>query len=82
MPLHLYNRPTHAKGRFMSEFVVYATPGSPYSRSVMAALEEKRADWRLAPLKSGTSRQPEHLARHPFGRMPVLDHGDFALYET
>jgi hypothetical protein len=25
----------------MSEFVVHATPGSPFSRSVMAALEER-----------------------------------------
>jgi glutathione S-transferase len=66
----------------MSEFVVHATPGSPYARSVMAALGEKRADWQLAALKPGTSKQPPHLARHPFGRMPVLDHGDFALYET
>jgi glutathione S-transferase len=23
-----------------------------------------------------------HLARHPFGRVPVLEHGDFRLYET
>jgi glutathione S-transferase len=66
----------------MSEFVVHATPGSPFSRSVMAALEEKGADWRLAALKPGTSKLPSHLARHPFGRMPVLEHGDFTLYET
>src|SRR5260370_21297497 len=25
---------------------------------------------------------PEHLARHPFGRVPALQHGDFVLYET
>jgi len=24
----------------------------------------------------------EHLARHPFGRVPVLRHGDFLVYET
>jgi len=66
----------------MSEFVVHATPGSPYARAVMAALEEKGADWRLAALKPGTSRQQPHLARHPFGRMPVLDHGAFTVYET
>jgi glutathione S-transferase len=24
----------------------------------------------------------EHLARHPFGRVPALQHGDFWLYET
>jgi glutathione S-transferase len=66
----------------MSQFTVHATPGSPYARAAMATLEEKSADWRLAALKPGTSRQPEHLARHPFGRMPVLDHGEFRLYET
>ncbi|QPF91028.1 glutathione S-transferase family protein [Bradyrhizobium commune] len=66
----------------MSEFVVHATPGSPYARAAMAALEEKGADWRLVALQPGTSRQPEHLSRHPFGRMPVLDHGAFSVYET
>jgi glutathione S-transferase len=66
----------------LSEFIVHATPGSPFSRSVMAALEEKGADWRLAALKPGTSKQQPHLSRHPFGRMPVLEHGDFTLYET
>ena len=30
----------------------------------------------------GTLKQPDHMARHPFGRIPVLDHGDFRLYET
>jgi glutathione S-transferase len=27
-------------------------------------------------------RSPEHLARHPFGRVPVLEHDGFLLYET
>ena len=66
----------------MPEFVVHATPGSPFSRSVMAALEEKGADWRLAAMKPGSSKLPPHLARHPFGRIPVLEHGEFTLYET
>ena len=30
----------------------------------------------------GTLRTPEHLALHPFGRVPVLEHGQFRLYET
>jgi len=66
----------------MTEFVVHAIPGSPFSRSVMAALEEKGASWRLAPVAPGTMRSPAHLARHPFGRVPVLDHDGFSLYET
>jgi glutathione S-transferase len=66
----------------MREFIVHSIAGSPFGRAVLAALEEKGASYRLAPVASGTFRSPEHLARHPFGRVPVLDHGDFRLYET
>jgi len=66
----------------MSEFVVHSIPGSPFGRSVLATLEEKRAPYRLAPVAPGTMRSPEYLALHPFGRVPVLQHGDFRLYET
>jgi len=48
----------------------------------MIALEEKCAPYRLAPVVPGTTRTPEHLACHPFGRVPYLQHGDFTLYET
>jgi glutathione S-transferase len=66
----------------MQQFIVHSVPGSPFGRSVLAALEEKGASYRLAPLAPGASKTPEHLARHPFGRVPVLDHADFRLYET
>jgi glutathione S-transferase len=66
----------------MSEFVVHSIAGSPFGRSVMAALEEKGARWRLSPVAPGTMRSAEHLSRHPFGRVPVLEHDGFSLYET
>jgi glutathione S-transferase len=66
----------------MSDFTVYSIPGSPYGRAVLATLEEKGAPYRLVPVAPGTFRSPEHLARHPFGRVPVLDHDGFRLYET
>ena len=66
----------------MSGFVVHNIPGSPFGRSVLATLEEKGAPYRLAPVAPGTFRSPEHLARHPFGRVPVLEHDGFMLYET
>ena len=66
----------------MSEFVVHSIPGSPFGRAVLIALEEKGARYRLAPVAPGTLRSPQHLARHPFGRVPVIEHGDFRLFET
>jgi glutathione S-transferase len=66
----------------MSEFIVHSIPGSPFGRAVLATLEEKGATYRLSPVAPGTFRSPEHLARHPFGRVPVLEHDGFSLYET
>ncbi len=66
----------------MSGYLVHIVPGSPFSRAVVATLEEKSAAYRLVPVVPGTLRLPEHLRRHPFGRVPVLEHGDFRLYET
>ena len=36
----------------------------------------------MAPVPPGAARSPEHLARHPFGRIPAFEHDGFALYET
>jgi len=66
----------------MSEFTVHSIPGSPFGRAVLATLEEKAASCRFSSVAPGTLRSPEHLARHPFGRVPVLKHDGFLLYET
>jgi glutathione S-transferase len=66
----------------MSDFVIHSIPGSPYGRAVFVALEEKGADYRLSPVAPGEFRLPAHLARHPFGKVPAIEHGDFKLYET
>src|SRR5436305_13747685 len=66
----------------MSEFFVHSIPGSPFGRAVLAMLEEKGAAYRLAPMAPGAHKSPEHLVRHPFGRVPVLEHDGFMLYET
>lgn len=66
----------------MTDFIVHTIPGSPFARSVMAVLEEKGAAWRIAPLSPGMQREAAHLSRHPFGRLPVLEHDSFVLYET
>lgn len=66
----------------MSDIVIHSIPGSPFGRAVLIALEEKGARYRFAAVVPGTLRSPEHLARHPFGRVPVMDHGDFRLFES
>jgi glutathione S-transferase len=66
----------------MSGYTVHTIPGSPFGRAVLIALEEKGAPYRLAAVAPGTLRSPEHTARHPFARVPVLEHDGFRLYET
>jgi glutathione S-transferase len=66
----------------MSEIVVYGIPGSPFVRAVLLGLEEKGVAYRMQALGLGENRGEAHLARNPFGRVPVIEHGDFRLYET
>lgn len=69
----------------MSEqIVLYGFDGSTYVRTVRMLLAEKGADYEQVPVNvlEGEPRQPEHLKRHPFGKVPVLDHGDFRILET
>jgi len=66
----------------MKLFTVHSIPGSPFGRAVLIALEEKGAPYRLAAVAPGSLQTEAHRARHPFGRIPVLEHGDFSLYET
>jgi glutathione S-transferase len=61
---------------------VHGIVGSPYVRAVLATCIEKGAPYRLAPVTPGQHRGPEHLARHPFGRVPAIDDDGFQIYET
>jgi len=66
----------------MSAFTVYSIPGSPYGRAVLATLKEKRADFRYVAVAPGDFRTEPHILRHRFGKVPVLEHDGFVLYET
>jgi glutathione S-transferase len=52
---------------------------STYTRVVRMVCEEKGIAYVLSERPLGA---PEILAIHPFGKMPVLRHGDFALCES
>ncbi|MFL6765864.1 MAG: glutathione S-transferase family protein [Sphingomicrobium sp.] len=66
----------------MSGITVYGIPGSPFLRSVEVALKEKDVPYHLHALAPGEHKQPEHLARHPFGRVPAFEDDGFSLYES
>lgn len=61
---------------------LYGVPGSPYVLAARLGLTEKGVDFEMVPVPPSAAREPEHLARHPFGRMPAMDHDGFMLYET
>jgi glutathione S-transferase len=69
----------------MSEMVLWGFDGSTYVRTVKMVLAEKRftqfKQMHLNVLK-GDPRTPEHLQRHPFGKVPVLDHDGMRILET
>ena len=63
----------------MSQAIIYGIPLSTYTRSALMMLHEKGVDHRLEPVEL----QSEALyARHPFGKIPALQHGDVQLFES
>lgn len=63
---------------------VYGHPWSINTRKVLAVLAEKgqRAELVLVMVPYGEHKQPAHVARHPFGKVPTLEAEGFAVYET
>jgi glutathione S-transferase len=66
----------------MQPIIVHGVPGSPYARMPLLTCEEKGAPYHLAAMQVGQHKMPDHLAKHPFGRIPVIEHDGFWLYEA
>lgn len=68
----------------MGDPIVYGPAYSTYTRSVRMALAEKSLSYKLVEVDvlKGEGERPEHLRRHPFGKVPAFEHDGFALYET
>ena len=67
-----------------TSIVVYGLPESVYCTIVILVLRHKNVSYQLHTVEvfSSAAMSEEHLARHPFGKIPVLQHIDFELYET
>lgn len=63
---------------------VYGHPWSIYTRKTLMTLAEKghEVELVLVMLPKGEQKSAEHVARHPFGKVPVLDDDGFVLYEA
>lgn len=69
----------------MPDITLWGFDGSTYVRTVKMLLAEKGCtEFKQVPVNvlAGEPAQPEHLERHPFGKVPVLDYDGLRLIET
>lgn len=69
----------------MPNMTLWGFDGSTYVRTIKMLLAEKSfTDFEQVPLNvlKGEPKTPEHLQRHPFGKVPVLDHDGVRILET
>lgn len=93
VPYHSIDVPEHiaapvllrGQNRWIMDHIrLFGLERSVYTRIARLALEEKGVDYALENIEIfGPGGVPkDHFKRHPFGRIPVLQHGAFVLYET
>jgi glutathione S-transferase len=69
----------------MAQFKLWGFDGSTYVRTVKMVFAEKGStDFEQVQINvlAGDPKTPEHMKRHPFAKVPVLDHGSFRIIET
>jgi glutathione S-transferase len=68
----------------MAPPIIHGPAISTYVRTTRLVCEEKAAEYQLVEvdIMQGGNKTPQHLARHPFGRVPAFEHDGFTLYET
>lgn len=69
----------------MTNITMWGFSGSTYVRTVRMLLAEKGiSDYEQVPVDvlKGEPKSEEHLSRHPFGKVPVVDVDGFRIIET
>jgi glutathione S-transferase len=63
---------------------IYGLGSSTCTQRVIMSALESGADFEIHPvdIRKGENKKQEHLARQPFGLIPVLDDAGFILYES
>jgi glutathione S-transferase len=63
---------------------IFGHPVSTCTRKVLMTLAETNQahEFVLVDFAKGEHKQPPHTNRQPFGQVPALEDGDFALYES
>jgi len=67
-----------------SNVKLFGTPFSTCSQRVLLTANELgiTLDLNVVDLSKGEHKQPAHMARQPFGKVPALQDGSFELYES
>jgi glutathione S-transferase len=65
----------------MTEIIVHGFQRSTYVNIARLVLTHKGVKFGFNDLEDKMG-SPEHLALHPFGRVPILEHDGFKVYET
>src|ERR1700740_3229079 len=63
------------------DITVFGFTHSSFVHIVQLVLNHKEMPYTFHDLEPDMG-SPKHLALHPFDRVPILQHGDFLLYET
>lgn len=61
----------------MAEILIHTDPLSPYGWTATLSAAEKGVSYEVVPVDPAT-----HRRLHPFGKMPVLQHGQRIVYES
>ena len=65
----------------MSKVILYGFPRSTFVKVAGLILTARDVDYDFHDTEN-EMYLPVHTERHPFGRVPALQHDDFMLYET